>query len=952
MNIRTRAMLVIILTNLFIILFSVFVGISFVERNIDLSLETDLMEMSNLADRFVSSELDSLKLKAFWIAENLSEAGETGWPQVFAEQSGLHRDFTGMAVFSAGGELIAAAGKHAEETGIMNDKYIRAVFQSAADAGAAGIDFGKSAFSSTLILNNEVVFYLAVPLPSSHNRVLALTLPGTYFRERLSSFVIWETGHIYMSDADGYVVSNPRENWVRERFNYIKAADTDPDFLELAETVKRMTRGESGIGYYTVYGIPRICAFRPVSSSQEGWSLGVVAPLTENPVRDTDKGLLVVALVSIFLNIIAALVASNFIRKPFERIEVLKEQAEAANKAKSAFLSTMSHEIRTPMNAILGISEIHLQNDALDPNIREALDKIYSSGDLLLSIINDILDLSKIEADKLELLASKYDIASLVSDAAQLNMMRIGSKPLEFELHVNDKMPSQMIGDELRIKQVLNNLLSNAFKYTASGVVKLSVDAEEGRNKDEIILVVVVSDSGQGMTREQLNKLFDEYTRFNQSANRATEGTGLGMSIARKLINLMSGDIKVESEPGKGSTFTVRLTQGKCECKELGKEIADNLRQFRSHSRAFMRRVQISREPMPYGSVLVVDDVEANIYVARGLLAPYYLKVDSVMSGIDAIKRVKSGEVYDVIFMDHMMPEMDGIEATKRVRECGYTAPIVALTANAVSGQAEVFMQSGFDEFISKPIDIRHLNTVLNKYVRDKQPQDVIDAARLQMAAAVSAQRGSGNEEDSRENILKFRLLKENIDGLDIVKGLHRFEGDAEFYMKVLHAYTSSIKSALDIIRNVSNETITIYKIKVHGIKGTSLDICATSIGESAAMLEKAAAAADMNYISEHNGVFLEDVTKFVSSIDEMLASLEASNPKPKKDKPDVELLKQLLEACKKYNMDGADAAMTEIEKFQYESDDGLVEWLRENIDIVNFEEAAEKITGLLSAGE
>jgi len=948
MNIRIRAILVIVLTNLFIILFSVFIGISFVKKNIDMSLEIDLTEMSNLADNYVSSVIENLRLKAFWIAENLNEAGETGWQQVFSDQAGLHQEFTGMAYFSAEGELIAAAGNYADEAVILSDKHIRNIFFPSADSNK---DSKKSAISTTIGTDSGMVFYMAVSPPSSHNRILVVTFPGTYFSERLSSFVIWETGHIYMSDSEGYAISNPRENWINERFNYIHAAKIDDDFIELAETVSRMTRGESGTGYYTVYGIPRVCSFRPVSGSQEGWSLGVVAPLTENPVRDTDKGLLIVAFVSIFLNIIAAIIASNFIKKPFERIEVLKEEAEAANKAKSAFLSTMSHEIRTPMNAILGISEIHLQNEALDPTIREALDKIYSSGDLLLSIINDILDLSKIEAEKLELNVSNYEVASLISDAAQLNMMRIGSKPLEFELNVNEKMPAQMLGDELRIKQVLNNLLSNAFKYTASGFVKLNIDAEEGKKNDELNLVIVVSDSGQGMSKEQLSRLFDEYSRFNQAANSATEGTGLGMSIARKLINLMKGDINVESEPGKGTVFTVRLAQGKCQCDELGKDVADNLRQFRSHSRAFMRRVQISREPMPYGSILVVDDVEANIYVARGLLAPYYLKVDSVMSGADAINKVKSGEIYDVLFMDHMMPEMDGIEATKIIRSCGYKAPIIALTANAVSGQADMFLQSGFDDFISKPIDIRHLNTILNKYVRDKQSQAVIDSARLQMAAAVSAQL-SGGEDDPGENKLQFRLLRENIDGLDIVKGLHRFEGDAEFYLKVLHAYTSSIKSAFDIIRNVNKENIVNYKIKVHGIKGTSLDICATKIGERAALLEKAAAAGDLDYINEHNASFLENITEFVVKIDEMLALMEAVNPRPVKDKPDAELLKKLLEACKKYNMDRADEAMTEIEKFQYESDNGLVEWLRENIDIVNFEEAAVKINEMLDKEE
>jgi CheY-like chemotaxis protein/anti-sigma regulatory factor (Ser/Thr protein kinase) len=279
-----------------------------------------------------------------------------------------------------------------------------------------------------------------------------------------------------------------------------------------------------------------------------------------------------------------------------------------------------------------------------------------------------------------------------------------------------------MLGDMLRIKQLLNNLLSNAFKYSEAGKVTLSIATETSEERDDkIILVVSVSDTGQGMTKEQVDELFDEYSRFNQEANRSTEGTGLGMSITNNLISLMNGEITVESELGKGSTFAVRLPQGLIDSDVLGSEAAENLRRFRTDNRAHLRNVQISREPMPYGNVLIVDDVDTNIYVAKGLLAPYDLKVDSADSGFAAIEKIKNGNSYDIIFMDHMMPKMDGIEATKIIRESGYTEPIVALTANAVAGQLEVFLENGFDDFISKPIDIRQMNAVLNKLIRDKQ---------------------------------------------------------------------------------------------------------------------------------------------------------------------------------------------------------------------------------------
>ena len=430
------------------------------------------------------------------------------------------------------------------------------------------------------------------------------------------------------------------------------------------------------------------------------------------------------------------------LEKTIEQVQQL-EILEANSLAKSNFLANMSHEIRTPMNAILGITEIQLQKYGADNEIKDAFEKIYISGDMLLGIINDILDLSKIEAGKMEIIVEKYETASIINDTIVLNMMRIENKPVEFYVSVDENMPEYMLGDELRIKQILNNILSNAFKYTDTGSVNMAFATEErGENPEDVTLVITVTDTGQGMTTEQLDKLFDSYTRFNVEANRYTEGTGLGMSITGNLINLMDGSIQVESEPGVGSSVTIKLPQRKSGDGLLGKETAFNLSEFRTKSRSQLKRLQLNREPMPYGKVLIVDDVEMNIYVAKGLLAPYSVQTDSAESGFAAIEKVKSGKKYDIIFMDHMMPQMDGIETTKRLREMGYKEPIVALTANAVSGQAEAFLRNGFDEFISKPIDIRQLNMVLNKLVRDKQPEEVLEAARIQSEMPHSGDEG------------------------------------------------------------------------------------------------------------------------------------------------------------------------------------------------------------------
>ncbi|MDR0456733.1 MAG: response regulator [Treponema sp.] len=409
-----------------------------------------------------------------------------------------------------------------------------------------------------------------------------------------------------------------------------------------------------------------------------------------------------------------------------------KEQAIQASVAKSNFLAKVSHEVRTPMNAILGITEIQLQNEKMPPDIQDALGEIYNSGYLLLGIINDILDLSKIESGKLELAPVNYDVPSLINDIVHLNVMQSDSKSIDFHLQVDENIPTTLFGDELRIKQIMNNLLSNAFKYTDSGNVSLSVTTEYAEKEERTALVFRVSDTGQGMTTEQIDRLFDEYTRFNTKANRTVIGTGLGMSITKHLVQMMNGEITVKSEQGKGSVFTVRLPQGTVAGSEvLGRELAENLEQFRLGKAVQLKKApQIIREYMPYGRILIVDDVNTNLYVARGLLAPYGLSVETATSGFEAVEKVKGGANYDIIFMDHFMPKMDGMEAVRIIREWGYTQPIIALTANALAGQAEMFLENGFNGFISKPIDIRQLNAALNKLVRDKYPSETIEAAR------------------------------------------------------------------------------------------------------------------------------------------------------------------------------------------------------------------------------
>jgi len=393
--------------------------------------------------------------------------------------------------------------------------------------------------------------------------------------------------------------------------------------------------------------------------------------------------------------------------------------AEQESMAKSRFLARMSHEIRTPISAVLGISEIQLRDTKLPLPVMEAFSKIHDSADSLLGIINDILDISKIEANKMELITNSYDTSSLITGTVHLHMISVSSKPINFEINIDENMPMRLIGDELRIKQVINNLLSNACKYTDKGSVKLNVYHEHIRPA-EVMLIVELSDTGRGMSQSQVESLTDEYSRFHEQNDRYTTGTGLGMSIAYSFVNIMGGSITVHSEVDVGTTFHVTIPQRIADSRPMGKNVSESLRNFDFGALANKRQTDFVPESMPYGSVLVVDDVEINLYVAQGIMEVYDLQVEIVSGGQHAIDRIKDGKTYDIIFMDHMMPEMDGIQAVHEIRKLGYTGCIVALTANAMIGQAEEFMKNGLDSFLSKPIQTIQLDAILKKFIRDK----------------------------------------------------------------------------------------------------------------------------------------------------------------------------------------------------------------------------------------
>jgi signal transduction histidine kinase/ABC-type amino acid transport substrate-binding protein len=406
------------------------------------------------------------------------------------------------------------------------------------------------------------------------------------------------------------------------------------------------------------------------------------------------------------------------------------DKAKNASQAKSRFIANMSHEMRTPMNVIVGLTDLMLEEDK-PININENLNKINTAGNTLMGIINDVLDFSKIEAGRIELKPVQYEMAGLLNDIITLNMIRIEEKPIIFTFDITGDLPSSLIGDDLRVKQILNNLLSNAFKYTKKGTITFGAtdcqweNEQDGAGANSVWISFYISDTGIGIREGDMAKLFTDYNQVDASANREIDGVGLGLSITKKFVEMMDGKISVESEYGKGTTFRVRIRQGFVGKQTIGKETVENICNFRYIDTKKQAQGKLVRPDLSYARVLVVDDFPTNLDVAAGMLGKYKMQVNCVTNGKDAIDLIAAeAPLYDAVFMDHMMPGMDGVETTLNIRALGTkyakNLPVIALTANAVAGSEQMFLDNGFSAFLPKPLSIMSLDHIVQRWVRDK----------------------------------------------------------------------------------------------------------------------------------------------------------------------------------------------------------------------------------------
>ncbi len=711
------------------------------------------------------------------------------------------------------------------------------------------------------------------------------------------------------------------------------------DFKRLAADVLLDNMGD---GVIATDGQKRVLSYNPaaaaifpsLSSCKQGDSIAKVPEFPESILEENDNqefsinGRFYESHVKRILNkykqnqgyVVLVLDVTNT-RNYIEEIKRVHEQAEQANMAKSEFLANMSHEIRTPMNAIIGLSDIIMEESAGRKLYTYASD-IKSASRNLLAIINDILDLSKVEAGKMELVISDYHVKSMVDEILHMMDMAASRKGILLKYDYDEEIPCRYSGDEGRIKQILINLINNAIKFTKEGYVRVSVEGTPGEAEDEEILTFRVRDTGCGIRKEDMQKIFEDFRQVDSKRNRSAEGTGLGLAITKHLVQLMHGKIEVESVYGVGTMFTVMIPQKIVDKKTL-KEMPDFSEKNEEQVEIFVAETV---------KVLIVDDNLINRKVARGFLNAYRFQLEEAASGFEAIELVKK-EKYDIIFMDHMMPEMDGIEALQIIRrdcgENGASPVVIALTANAMEGVREKFLSSGFQDFLPKPLDRKSLNNMLMKWI----PEEL----RKEQTSPWQRSNDDNSEESGADQ-------NSQIAGIDNDTMAKLYDSYGENYRNFLSLFCMDGERKLELLEKLyKQKDITNYEIEVHGLKSASANIGAMELSAIAKEHEGAAKRGDHEYIDGHYEELMDVYKKQIAAIKQYLGEDSAETGTDLGEIEHDVLIAEIREALEKLEHFQSKQCAEQLENLlQYRLEKNTANTLRKVLDQLKLYEDSE----------